>query len=390
MPQCRRAPRRAALGRAVLARAAGPGPAPRRGSRRGPRRVGAGAAGEDWRETLGQNRGRVLESATRREFTLEGQKRFVQLQRQLLEQDCDVEVSNALFPTYMAFLRMGLGEAHLRQMAKLGLLRIDPSEVKVRCVKLRGLLGSDQAFLKALRQAPTLLRLTEGTFRAKEAFFLEELAFTGEDFKRIVQKRPEVLLKSTGSYEATLSFLTNELRMAKAEVLLTLRREPILLSRNVESLGENLAFLQELGLSVEDVKGAAIQFPNILRYTIANMEEKLEVLEDYGVNDAGIRDVLRKHPFVVSLSRATLEDKISFFVDEQGWELADVLKYRKCFTYSLHRRLRPRLRFAKMNGVALQTKVAWMDCNDQQFAKMLGTSADAYRAFLETYAPARV
>jgi hypothetical protein len=267
---------------------------------------------------------------------------------------------------------------------KSGLLALPPHEVRERCLRLRAMLPSDAAFFRAVRQCPQLLRLSRGTLEAKRAHLLA-LGLQEAEVDRIVEKRPEVLFTSVEAYDQLVGFLQETLGLDLSQVCLAVRREPSLLWRSPERLRGGLALLRARGLSEDQARQAVLGFPSILRYSEERTEAKFAVLEAHGLSPAAAAEAVAKHPFLLSLAEATLDEKLQFFIEELGWEVEDVVKMRKCLTYSLPGRLRPRAAFAKRLGVRLRSKTYWMDLTDRKFAQSMHADPDAYEAFVRVH-----
>jgi len=351
-----------------------------RGARGGARAAARAAAGPAGRDV---GRGGAAEGSGRGGgFTAEEERRYAALLRR--GRGAGEARGTESLPSFVAFARLGLEDSHLRQVMKSGLLALPPAEVRERCLRLRAMLPSDAAFFRAVKQCPQLLRLSQGNLEAKRAHLLA-LGLQEEEVDRIVEKRPEVLFTSVEAYDELVDFLQDALGLDLGQVCLALRREPSLLWRSTERMLANLDFLYERGLSKEQAQGAVLSFPSILRYSVEGMDDKFAVLEAHGLSPQAACDAVAKHPFLLSLAEDTLDEKLSFFVNDLGWAVEDVVKMRKCLTYSLSDRLRPRTAFAKHLGVRLRSKTYWMDITDKNFAKSLRVEPEVYEAFLRVH-----
>lgn len=231
---------------------------------------------------------------------------------------------------------------------------------------------------------------------------LKELLGSGENACRALAANPGFLWHRRSQHlEQKLKVLVDF--GIKEEVVRKLCTAPHILTRKVESLHKRLSLFGEIGLTVEAINRLLRTYPRILQYADGNIllaldffkslgmsgkeilctpallsqpvdsiRKKYDFLRDQGFSDSDVHVLIHRNRQILGVADKNLKSKLDFLLCEHSYDLADIIKYPRCLTYSLQGRLIPRFKALKGKGLskvyALSTIVSY---NDLRFQKLI-------------------
>ena len=167
----------------------------------------------------------------------------------------------------------------------------------------------------------------------------------------------------TAKMEPNLRWIQQQLNADDAEVSRMVQMLPNILYYSIENkMGPNLEwFRQRLNLDDSQVAKVVIRMPHILYYSITDkMEPNLNWIQQrLLISDTELAQLICKQPSLLGFNiSANLEPTINFYFDAIETDedvVAFILKYANILTYSLGKRLQPRLTQAKESGMKIDT-----------------------------------
>jgi len=254
---------------------------------------------------------------------------------------------------------------------------------------------------KIAQRLPNLLQQQpETTFAPKLDFLQTRLLLDDASLRKLILAAPEVLKCSIGdNLEPKLDWLQRRLHLDDAAVVKMIRRLPTIFYYSVEgNLEPKLEWLhQRLNLDGAAVGKMVQRLPSLLSFSVDdNMKPKVGWLQQrLDLDDAAIGKMIQQCPFIFSTTADTIETKLNwlqwrlhlddaalsamiqrlprilscnvdtnikptlnFYIDALGNErevFVLVTSYPDLFSYSLEKRLKPRLRDAKDAGIVIDS-----------------------------------
>jgi len=120
-------------------------------------------------------------------------------------------------------------------------------------------------------------------------------------------------------------------------------RQPRLLNMSEEKVMEIFKQVENLGFK-KGTKLFALAVSVFSTLGKETLERKLQCLRNLGFSEKQISGLSRANPQILKISEEKMKRIVDFVVNSVGLPLADLVKYRKLFDYSLDKRLIPRYR----------------------------------------------
>jgi hypothetical protein len=192
-------------------------------------------------------------------------------------------------------------------------------------------------------------------------YLQQRLGFNDKELSRFVQQEPNLLVyRPQEGLEPKIQYLERRLLLDKDGLRKIVNRSPTLLALSQEdNIEPKLKWLEErLDLNQQQSSRLVLMAPNIIQHSIPDkLQPTLEWLEerlDLKDNDA-LRTFILKFPTLCSRTIANLSEKLEFYESLLGVDGARslILEAPGMFTYSLEKRLRPRLQAAEEEGLTI-------------------------------------
>jgi len=245
----------------------------------------------------------------------------------------------------------------------------DQSIVETNRQYMMNTLGfSDQKLDKIEASASNILTLDIGTLDKRVQWLKKRLNLTNNEVKKLIHSQSTILGRQTESdngMESKLDWLQKRLHLDDTALNRMIQRMPKLLSYSTPNKIEpTLDWLQQrLDLNDVALSKMILLNPSILGNSISdNMEPKLEWLQHrLSLTDAELSDMIQKQPALFGYNIPNnLEPTLDFYIDALGSK-SDAITYvrqkPKAFSYSLEKRLKPRLKQALDVGMVVNAKL---------------------------------
>ena len=221
---------------------------------------------------------------------------------------------------------------------------------------------------KLIRKAPSLLAFdVESNLGSKLDFLEHRLNLSKQQLSKIIQRNPEILqLSSDNNIGPTIEFLQQRLNLTDARLGAYIRKYPGILRLSMsQNLEPSLSWFQNrLDLTDAQLNTMAYRAGgSLLSLSISDkVEPNLAWLqEQLKLTDIKLQKIVVEQPVLTWLSvPSNLEPTLNFYVDAfDGDDKAPVIRLLTnqpvLFTYSLKRRLEPRLKEAKAANMTIDT-----------------------------------
>merc|ERR1711966_267294 len=201
------------------------------------------------------------------------------------------------------------------------------------------------------------------TFAPKLDFLQTRLLLDDASLRKLILAAPEVLKCSIrDNLEPKLDWLQRRLNLDGAAVGKMVQRLPSLLSFSVDdNMKPKVGWLQQrLDLDDAAIGKMIQQCPFIFSTTADTIETKLNWLQwRLHLDDAALSAMIQRLPRILSCNVDTnIKPTLNFYIDALGNErevFVLVTSYPDLFSYSLEKRLKPRLRDAKDAGIVIDS-----------------------------------
>ena len=248
----------------------------------------------------------------------------------------------------------------------------DPSLVEANRQYMVNSLGfSDQKLDKIESSASNILTLDIGTLDERVSWLKKRLNLTNTEVKKLIQSQSTILGRQTESdngMESKLDWLQKRLALDDTSLNRMILRMPKLLSYSIPNKIEpTLEWLQRrLELDDAALSKMILLNPSILGNSITdNLEPKLEWLQQHlSLTDDELSDMIQKQPALFGYNIPNnLEPTLDFYIGALGSKRDAITYVRqkpKSFSYSLEKRLKPRLKQALDVGMAVGAKLLYL------------------------------
>ena len=230
---------------------------------------------------------------------------------------------------------------------------------------------SEKRLDKIESSASNILSLDIGTLDERVQWLKKRLNLTNNEVKKLIHSQSTILGRQTESdtgMESKLNWLQKRLRLDDTSLNRTILRMPKLLSYSIPNKIEpTLDWLQQR-LDLDDVALSKMILlnPSILGNSISdNMEIKLEWLkQNLSLTDVELSEMIQKQPALFGYNIPNnLEPTLDFYINALGSK-SDAITYvrqkPKSFSYSLEKRLKPRLEQALDIGMVADAKLMYL------------------------------
>ncbi|CAH9128303.1 unnamed protein product [Cuscuta epithymum] len=206
---------------------------------------------------------------------------------------------------------------------------------------------------------------------------LQDLGFSGSGIADIVFKGGGFLDRGLDTNLKPNIALLKEVFGNNEDVSSVIKNYPALLRTSSQVLYDNVSYFQKLGFSNQRIKWFMARRPMAFRFPLewfkerahmlendfgicpnstmffygmyamtsaskSSMEKKFAVFRSFGWSDSEIVTMFQKQPFYFTLSEDNLRKKLDYFMNGLGCKM-DFLSTRSVFTYSLEKRVMPRV-----------------------------------------------
>ncbi|CAL9181094.1 unnamed protein product [Musa hybrid cultivar] len=263
--------------------------------------------------------------------------------------------------------------------AKSHTCRKNSSSLSIEFFKQNG--WSDAQVMKLTQKAPNLLRAKVETTLKPKMRYLQDMGFSVTEIVQLVSTFPTILFHNI---QLNLNFFKSLLG-SNERLLEVCRKNLFLLTCSLaRKIEPNISLLRECGISDECIARMLVLKPGFVVRKNKFIKEVMEHVEELGVpHDCGtfpyalvavlnmsrskcdatfatlksfgwsqpdIVAILRKNPGVWTLSKNNISDKMTFLMKEAGCELQYIIRHPGILSYSLEKRLRPRLEVMNFLG----------------------------------------
>ncbi|CAL9124111.1 unnamed protein product [Musa acuminata var. zebrina] len=233
---------------------------------------------------------------------------------------------------------------------------------------------SDAQVMKLTQKVPKLLRAKVETTLKPRMRSLQDMGFSDTEIVQLVSKCPTILFHNI---QPNLNFLKSLLGSNERLLKACSRNRFLLTSSLAQKIEPNISLLRECGIRDECIARMVVLNPGFVVRKNKFIKEVMEHVEELGVpHDSGmfphallsvlnlsrskcdatfatlksfgwsqpdIVAILRKNPCVWRLSKKNISDKMIFLTKEAGCELQYIIRHPGILSYSLEKRVRPRL-----------------------------------------------
>ena len=150
-----------------------------------------------------------------------------------------------------------------------------------------------------------------------------------------------------------------------------LARWPHVFGYSIETrLRPTVLYLENLGLSKDDISRVAIRFPHLLcRDADKTYRPNVEYLSSLGFDKRQISSLVSGYPpLLLSSVKNSLQPKIEFLVNVMGKKMEDAVAYPSFFAHSLGKKIEPRYRKLEKDGVKCSLE-GMLSCNQKKFSE---------------------
>ena len=189
------------------------------------------------------------------------------------------------------------------------------------------------------------------------------MGLTEKKLDKISLSTANILTAEIGVLEERVNWLTDNLNLNENDIVKIVQKQPYILSfRSDINLDPKLDYLQNrLHLDKKSLQKMIMSYPSVLcRGTEENIEPKLDWLQQrLDLDDASLSKMIQLMPSLLSLNVDTnIEPTINFYVGVlgEGEALAFLQQDPIMITYSLEKRLKPRIEQARDAGMIIDTK----------------------------------
>mmetsp|Transcript_20157 Transcript_20157/g.48424 ORF Transcript_20157/g.48424 Transcript_20157/m.48424 type:complete len:298 (+) Transcript_20157:170-1063(+) len=204
-------------------------------------------------------------------------------------------------------------------------------------------------------------RTDDAVIEYNKKYCREELGFTEKMLDALsLSSGGSCLTQEIGVVEERVNFLRTRLDLKKSEIQKLAQRQPTLLGLN--NVAQKLDYLEtRLLLDKSSLRKLIIRFPNVFCY---NVETKIEptlnwLQQRLDLDDAALGKMIQRLPSLLGYNVETnIEPTLNFYIQALGNEkeaLALVIHYPSLISYSLTKRLEPRLREVQDAGIDIDT-----------------------------------
>lgn len=235
------------------------------------------------------------------------------------------------------------------------------------------------------RQAPWLLTASVGDQLRPSVEFLRTQGGVA-DLEKVVRAYPRCLITPPAEMRVVLDALVRY-GVDEADLGRLVESFPLVFGLSpADTMDPAVAYWRQLGVKDDDVARICRAFPSLLGVRVDCMKQSVAFLQEIGVTNLG-RFVTRLPPVLAYDVDTVLRPKMQFAV-RHALSVYDVARFPAFFSYPLDAIIQPRAEF-----LAAQSKhtLAGLGLNvvlppkDADFAKLAGSSPQAYAAFKQTY-----
>ena len=281
--------------------------------------------------------------------------------------------------------RLGLTKNEMKKIAQSrpSLLRSRPHEnlaPKLDYLQTR-LLLDDASLRKIILACPRVLDYSiKDNVEPKLDWLQQRLDLDDTAVGKMIQRNPALLSYSVeDNIEPKLEWLQQRLDLDEAKVSKMIQRLPAFFCYSVEDNLEPKLEWSRQRLGLKDAAAAEIlrRCHSIFSQSVENMEPKLEWLQQrLDLDDAALSNMIQQFPTFFNCNVDTnLKPTLDFYIDALGEKqaLALVVDRPSLFSYSLEKRLKPRLEDAREAGIVIDSaclkRIA--KCTNEEWSKSL-------------------
>ncbi|GMH22643.1 hypothetical protein Nepgr_024486 [Nepenthes gracilis] len=207
---------------------------------------------------------------------------------------------------------------------------------------------------------------------------LQDLGLSGSDLVDFVVSNPGFITRGLESHILPLVDFLKSILGSNENVAKAIKKSSWLLSgTSCEKLQENVALLQNYGLSSERIQKFILRNPRCLTYnykwlegslvrvekmlgipresamfehgfqviasfSMENLQSKYELFKSHGWSESEVREMVRKQPGVLRLSMDTIPNRLNFFMKDLGYEARYIASHPSILLFSMEKRVLPR------------------------------------------------
>ncbi|KAF7837854.1 Transcription termination factor like [Senna tora] len=139
----------------------------------------------------------------------------------------------------------------------------------------------------------------------------------------------------------------------ESKVALLLLRKPLSVNLQSETFKKVVEEVKELGFNpLKSDFVIALHIKIIM--SESSWKRKIDLFKRWGWSEDAIVSAFSKHPWCMVVSEGKIEKIMEFFVISKGWDSMEIAKYPKLLSYSLQKRILPRvsvIQFLQSNGL---------------------------------------
>mmetsp|Transcript_20154 Transcript_20154/g.48419 ORF Transcript_20154/g.48419 Transcript_20154/m.48419 type:complete len:333 (+) Transcript_20154:170-1168(+) len=239
--------------------------------------------------------------------------------------------------------------------------RTDDAVIEYNKKYLREELGFTKKMLDALSSGSSCLTLEIGVVEERVNFLRTRLDLKKSEIQKLAQRQPTLLALDNAAKK--LDYLETRLLLDNSSLRKIILGSPSVLMMSIDdNIGPKLDFLQrKLLLDTASLRKLIQRMPSLLGCNVdANIEPTLNWIQQrLDLDDAALSKMIQRLPSLLGYNVETnIEPTLNFYIQALGNEkeaLALVIHYPSLISYSLTKRLEPRLREVQDAGIDIDT-----------------------------------
>ena len=272
------------------------------------------------------------------------------------------------------------------RQSQLSYAPTDPSIIEHNRQYLSDTLGFSEEKLDkiaAKQSGGNILTLDVDVLVERVSWLKNRLGLDDNQIKKVIQSQPTILnisLKSDMGLSPKIDWLQKRLILDQKSLAKMITKSPNILTMSIkDNIEPTLDWLQKRLLDLDDASLSKMiqKLPTILAYSIPNnMEPTLDWLQErLSLTDDELSKIIQTQPALFGYNIPNnLEPTLNFYIDALGDEneaLALVTGDPHSFTYSLEKRLKPRLTQALDVGMVVDYSCVYhmMKCTNEQWSR---------------------